>query len=448
LSAVLADPAAAPGGDAARSAEQAGDGLVRRSSSIIAGVDRPPVAFPTAPKSSPRERRCASRPRSRRSMTTPRRSGLSPAILLGGAALVVVVVFLGILALRGNVVDQLGHVWASFFPPAATTAEGAEIRGLYDVVFLFAAVIFLVVEALIVFAVVRYHRRPTDTELPPQIHGNNLLEIVWTLIPTAIVLFLFVISWQTLNNVDRVDAANPIQIRAVASRFQWGFEYLSPDGSKVVFKQFAPELVVPAGQKVHLRLQSPDVIHAFYVPQFLFKRDVVPGKENTFDFTVDPADAGQTFRGQCAELCGEGHWVMQFTVQAKTPADYQAWLQQQVQQAAQQQAQQSGQPGQASPGASGAPAGTTLQLTAQNIAYKEQTLETAANAPFTIAFTNDDNGVPHNVDIQDSSGASKFKGQIFAGTATQNYAVPPLPAGTYKFVCDVHPNMTGTLTVK
>jgi cytochrome c oxidase subunit II len=374
-------------------------------------------------------------------MTTPRRSGPPPALVLGVAAVVVLVISLAVLAARGNVVDQLGHVWGSFFPPTATTSQGAEIRGLYDIVFLIAVAIFLLVEGLIVYAVVRYRRRPTDVDLPPQIHGNNLLEIVWTLVPTLLVIFLFFISWQTLNSVDRTDASSPIKIRAVASRFQWGFEYLSGDGKTVQFKQFAPEMVVPAGQKVELSLQSPDVIHAFYVPQFLFKRDVVPGKENKFDFTVDAADAGQTFRGQCAELCGEGHWVMQFTVKALAPGEYQTWLKQQIDQAAQASAQPSA-------GASGAPSGATVQISAKNIAFEQQAVEAPAGKPFTIAFANNDPNTPHNIDIMDSSGASAFKGQIFAGPMTQNYAVPALKAGTYKFVCDVHPNMTGQLTVK
>ncbi len=393
-------------------------------------------------------------------MLTPRSSSARPAAILGVAALVTVVVFLGILALRGNVVDQLGHVWSSFFPPQATTAEGEKVRGLYDIVFLFAAAIFLVVEALIVFAVIRYRRRPTDTELPPQIHGNNLLEIVWTLVPTAIVLFLFVVSWQTLNQVDRTDAQAPIKIRAVAARFQWTFDYLSPDGQTVQFQQLAPEMVVPVGQKIQLTLRSPDVIHAFYVPQFLFKRDVVPGKENAFDFTVDEKDAGQTFRGQCAELCGEGHWIMQFSVKAETPADYQAWLQQQIDEAKATPAPApSGPSGPAasgpaasgpapSGGGGGGTAGGSVQISAKNIAFEQQSVTAPAGQPFTIAFTNNDPATPHNVDIMDAGGKSVFKGQIFSGVATQNYPVPALPAGTYKFVCDVHPNMTGQLTVQ
>jgi cytochrome c oxidase subunit II len=369
-------------------------------------------------------------------MTSSRRTGPTPALVVGVATVATVVIFLVILAARGNVVEQLGAVWRSFFPPAAETSQGVEVRGLYDIVFLFAAAIFVVVEGLIVFAVIRYRRKPTDTELPPQIHGNNLLEIVWTLVPTLIVLFLFVVSWQTLNQVDQADASSPIHIRAVASRFQWQFEYLSADGKTVQFKQQVPEMEVPVGEKVHLTLTSPDVIHAFYVPQFLFKRDVVPGRENSFDFTVDQAG---TYRGQCAELCGEFHYAMQFTVKGVSPADYQSWLQAQIAQA---------NAPSASPAASGGSTGQTLQLTAQNVAFQETNLSAAPDVPFTIAFSNQDAGTSHNVDIQDSTGKSVFRGQVFAGPGTQNYAVPALAAGTYKFVCDVHPSMTGTLTVK
>ena len=224
------------------------------------------------------------------SMTVPRRSGPSPAILLLGAAVIAVLVFLLILAIQGpDLVAQLEHVWSSFFPPDPTTSQGRQIDELYTIVFVIAAAIFLFVEGLIVFAVVRYRRKPSDTELPPQIHGNNILEIVWTIVPTVIVLILFVLSWQTLNSVDaRTTGDGDVRIRAVAQRFQWTFDYLSPDGGQVLYEQIAPEMVVPVGQTVHLTLRGVDVIHAFYVPQFLFKRDVVPGKDNQFDFTVEP----------------------------------------------------------------------------------------------------------------------------------------------------------------
>ena len=102
----------------------------------------------------------------------------------------------------------------------------------------------------------------------------------------------------------------------------------------------------------------------------------------------------------------------------------------------------------ASPAASGgATAGTTLDLTAQNIQFQETTLQAPAGQAFQIQFHNADAGVPHNVAIEDASGTVLFKGDIFSGVDTKVYDVPALPAGTYKFVCQVHPNMVGTLTV-
>lgn len=103
-----------------------------------------------------------------------------------------------------------------------------------------------------------------------------------------------------------------------------------------------------------------------------------------------------------------------------------------------------------SPSASGATSGVVLQLTAQNIAYDKSSLEAPANTAFVIDFTNNDAGVPHNVSIHQGSatGTEVFKGEIFPGTGSRQYQIPALPAGTYYFVCSVHPNMVGTLTVK
>jgi plastocyanin len=111
----------------------------------------------------------------------------------------------------------------------------------------------------------------------------------------------------------------------------------------------------------------------------------------------------------------------------------------------------SGVPSAAPSGGSG-PGGSavTLKLTAQGIAYDTDTLEVPANTPFTIEFANNDAGIPHNVAIHKDSptGALVWEGDIFNGVETRTYEVPALPAGTYGFVCTVHPNMTGTLTAK
>jgi len=101
-----------------------------------------------------------------------------------------------------------------------------------------------------------------------------------------------------------------------------------------------------------------------------------------------------------------------------------------------------------SAGGGGDTAGSTvIQLSAQNIAYDLSEISAPADAGFTIHFDNKDAGIPHNVAIKDASGTEVFKGEIITGPAQADYQVPALPAGTYTFICSVHPNMTGTLTV-
>jgi len=372
------------------------------------------------------------------------------AVLLIGAAAVVLLSGGDPLGLGGRIVEGL-------YPPVAVTEQGAKIRELYTIVFLIAVVIFFVVEGLIIWTVLRYRRKPDDDVLPAQTHGNNVAEIVWTVVPSIIVAFMFVISWQTLNEVDAVSATPETRIRAVAGQFQWQFDYLDQTGEQVLYTQLLPNgegggMYVPAGRQIRLSLESPDVIHAFYVPQFLFKRDVVPGRINTFDFNVDANMAGQTFNGQCAELCGSGHSLMLFQVHALSPTDFDAWLADQVAKANASPPP----PPSAAPGASGAPppsggpaAGPPLQVSALNVAFEQTELTAPANAPFQIAFDNKDNGVPHNVAIHQGSptGQEVFKGEIITGVAQKTYDVPALAAGSYAFVCSVHPNMTGTLTV-
>ena len=99
------------------------------------------------------------------------------------------------------------------------------------------------------------------------------------------------------------------------------------------------------------------------------------------------------------------------------------------------------------PASSPVTAGATLHIAAQNIAFDTDHLAAPAGQGFVLEFANNDPGVPHNVEIKNASGASMFKGQIITGPAKMSYQVPALAAGSYMFLCDVHPNMTGTLTV-
>jgi cytochrome c oxidase subunit 2 len=392
-------------------------------------------------------------------MSSPPRSSASQTAIFAlavGAAIIGLSLLL--LALGVNVVDEGGDFVNGLFPPIAVTSQGAETRELYTVVFIIAVAIFLVVEGLIIWSVIRYRRKPGDDTLPPQTHGNNIAELVWTVVPTLIVLFMFVISWQTLNNVDRSSADAQTKIRAVAGQFQWQFDYLDKDGTTVLYTELLPlvsqggGMMVPAGRTVQLALISHDVIHAFYVPQFLFKRDVVPGRTNYFDFKVNESDAGQTFRGQCAELCGTGHSIMLFEVKALTATEFDAWLADKIAAAnATPAPQPSGAPGASGgPGASGAPAGETVHISAFGVKFEQTAITVKANMPFRIEFENKDPSTPHNVAIHKDSptGQEVFKGDVFNGVATKTYDVPALAAGPYAFVCTVHPTMTGTLTVQ
>jgi plastocyanin len=234
-----------------------------------------------------------------------------------------------------------------------------------------------------------------------------------------------------------------IRIHAIAGQFAWQFEYLDAGGNKVASQLVASYdpatseggMAVPVGRSIQVTLDSPDVIHAFYVPKFLFKRDVVPGQTNRFEFTVDEDEAGQIFRGQCAELCGTGHRMMLFNVVALSPSDYDAWLQALI-------AKSNATP-------EPLPSGAVLNVTAVNIQFDTAALEVPADAPFGIAFRNDDAaGITHDIDIRDGSGQVVANQAVIDGGTSANYAYQPLAAGSYTFFCSIHPNMTGTLTVR
>jgi cytochrome c oxidase subunit 2 len=267
-------------------------------------------------------------------MSLPPRSRTGSGPLVAGLIILVVVIAVVAVLAAAGITPQ--RAWDSFFPVGGqqpVTDRAVATRSLYNIVFTIGVVVFVLVEALIVFTVFRYRRKPGDESLPPQIHGNNLVEVIWTAIPTAVVLFLFVMSWQTLNTVE-AKPPSEVHVRAVAARYQWRFDYLDASGA-TVFSQALPVgpdggLTLPVGEAVTITLKSEDVIHAFYVPKFLFKRDAVPGRENVFSFTVEEPG---TYRGQCAELCGAFHGSMVFEVHALPKADFDAWLAAQVEKA-------------------------------------------------------------------------------------------------------------------
>ena len=208
--------------------------------------------------------------------------------------------------------------------PAPATSQAREVAQLYGTFMLIAALVTIVVLGLALFAIVRYRSAPGDEELPPQVHGNLRLEAIWTGIPLLTIAGLLLLTVVVLGSFDaavRADASVDVRVTA----FRWGWRFSYPDEGVVVegIGPTGPELYVPVAENVHVTLTGEDVIHSFYVPRFLFKKDAVPGRENAFAFTVD--EAGR-FGGQCAEFCGIYHSRMPFTVVAVPRAEYDAWI--------------------------------------------------------------------------------------------------------------------------
>jgi cytochrome c oxidase subunit 2 len=206
--------------------------------------------------------------------------------------------------------------------PTAVTAEGHDIGALYGGFVAIAAIVAAIVFGLATWSIVRYRRRSGDP-LPPQITGSWRLEALWTGLPVLTVLALFAATLVVLGAVSATSDHPAARIRVEA--FRWGWTFTYPDSGVRISGIGAPgpEIVVPVGEPILVTIASADVAHAFYVPQFLFKRDAIPGRESSFQFTVQ--DPG-TYRGQCAEFCGVGHSRMPFALRAVARVEYDAWL--------------------------------------------------------------------------------------------------------------------------
>lgn len=335
-----------------------------------------------------------------------------------------------------------------FFPPAAVTEQGTLTRDLYNFVFWIAAAIFVFVEGLIVWAVLRYRRR--DDSLPAQTHGNLMAEATWTIVPALIVIVLFVLSMQAQGKIEAKSAEPDVVVDVLGFQWQWTIGYGCPDSYETATNvqpgkdcDFAitgagtegPELHVPTGDTIRFRLHAADVIHAFYVPRFLYKKDVIPGRVNSFEVLVEQPG---TYAGQCAELCGLGHAAMRLSLTAEDRATFDAWYAAQVE------------------GAKATPAPSqegafTINVSATSAAAFDQTeLSAPADTPLSFVFENKDQTVQHNVTLEKAGdGGGDLVGQPFAQPGTTvTYPVPALAAGSYPYYCSIHPNMTGTLTVQ
>ena len=180
---------------------------------------------------------------------------------------------------------------------------------------------FLVVAGLLVWSMIRYRRR--GDELPPQIHGNNKLELTWTLIPLLLVIVLFVVTIQGQNKALEKASRPALEVDVLAFQWSWRFAYEGQGVEVVGSPGNVPELVVPVGQPVRIRLRSADVVHSFYVSRTLFKRQAIPGRTTEFDLTFEKVG---TYQGHCVQFCGLAHDDMLFRVRVVSPGEFRSWL--------------------------------------------------------------------------------------------------------------------------
>ena len=195
----------------------------------------------------------------------------------------------------------------------------ASEAGLFWFILVVATIVFVVVEAILIYSIVRYRERP-GSPLPKQTHGNNTVEIIWTVAPSIFLFAVLIGTIYTMFGLAQPASKDPLNVRVVAHQWWWEFDY---EQTGVVT---ADELVVPTNRVIHLDLRSDNVIHSFWVPALTGKTDVVPGHDNDKWFQVDTDKANQTYRGACAEFCGLEHAYMDFSVKTKTSDDFTTWL--------------------------------------------------------------------------------------------------------------------------
>ena len=214
--------------------------------------------------------------------------------------------------------------------PEPATDRAPAIYDLWHGAWLAAILVGILMWGLIGWACFKYRRR-ADDEIPVQTRYNLPLEILYTLAPVVMVLVFFYFTIEQQNDLDQKYDDPEHTIEVVGQQWSWTFNYVEDDaldGQTTVFQPGTPAepptLYLPVDESVRFNLHSPDVIHDFWVPGFLQKMDVVPGKTNSFDLT--PTREG-TYAGKCAELCGVYHSRMLFNVEVVSAAEYAAKLQ-------------------------------------------------------------------------------------------------------------------------
>lgn len=206
------------------------------------------------------------------------------------------------------------------------TEWSQDINRVYSITTWLEVFVFFAVSIPLIWALVKFRHRKGDDTPPKQFHGNATLEVLWTVIPVILLLFIAVPTWRVLFKHAHVPQ-DAMVVEVIGHQWWWEFRY--PQNGKIVT---ANELHVPENTPIHLKMWSEDVIHAFWVPKWGGKKDVLPGHVNDMVITTpkvsDPSKrGGDMYQGQCVELCGASHALMRFNAVVHTKAEFDAWVQ-------------------------------------------------------------------------------------------------------------------------
>ncbi len=204
------------------------------------------------------------------------------------------------------------------FHPASPPAR--KIRDLAWLVLGITAGIFIVVESVLVWSIIRFRSRKAQAGEPVQVFGSNPVELAWTIIPCVIVFVLALATVRTIREVElEAPPAGALEVDVIGHQWWWEYRLPSASGTTIVT---ANELVVPVGRPVWLNLRSADVIHSWWVPRLAGKTDVIP---NHVNHTWFEAEAQGTYLGQCAEYCGTQHANMLLRVRVVSDEAFEGW---------------------------------------------------------------------------------------------------------------------------
>ena len=231
--------------------------------------------------------------------------------------------------------------------PKGVTELSVKIYGLHMEIFWWCVGIAVVVFGVMIYSIARFRKSAGAVADKSLVHSTRV-EIIWTLVPIAILVIMAVPAARTLIEIEDTRGSE-ISIKVTGYQWRWHYDYL--DRGVSYFSTLARDsnaarqlgsgidpntvpnylldvdhpLVIPAGTKVRLLLTANDVIHAWWVPDFGMKKDAIPGFVNELWLNVDEHKTGM-YRGQCAELCGRDHGFMPIVVEVKSKEDFAAWL--------------------------------------------------------------------------------------------------------------------------